>query len=152
MSSGDDGSRVEERSTAEVGSTLLQTDNEGEVTSSSNCSTDDVDRILGSGSSRYCGGHEASNHCFVLHSDEVLGSEVVSVEDDQRVDDSPSEATSTILIVSVMSLVDRRRLSQPAVSVLSTAPRLPSWCRLPSFQSQSTRVSAKTKEHFLPLV
>lgn len=79
VSSSDDGARVEERSTAEVGSAALQTDDEGEVTSSSNRSTDDGDRVLGSGSSKYCGGHEASNHCFVLHGDEVLGSEVVSV-------------------------------------------------------------------------
>jgi hypothetical protein len=42
------------------------------------------------------------------------------------VDGSSEEAKPTILIVSLMNLVDRHRLSQPAVSVLLIAPRLPS--------------------------
>ena len=79
VSSGDDGARIDKGSTTEVGPAALQTDNEGEVTGSSDCSTDDVNRVLGCGSSRSCGGQKASNHCLVLHRDEVLGSEVVSV-------------------------------------------------------------------------
>lgn len=75
VSGGDDGVGVEERTTAEVGAAALQTDDKGKVASRSNRSTDDVDRVLGSGSSGHCGGQQASDYCLVLHLDEVLGSE-----------------------------------------------------------------------------
>lgn len=71
----DDGAGVEEGTTAEMGAAALETDNEGEVAGCSGCSTNNLDRVLGSGSSRDCGGHEASNECLVLHLDEELGSE-----------------------------------------------------------------------------
>jgi hypothetical protein len=57
-----------------VGATLLQTDNEGELASGSGSSTDNVDIVLGSRSSRDCCGHEASEDCLVLHLEGLGGS------------------------------------------------------------------------------
>jgi len=67
MSCSDDSAGVQQRASAEVRAALLQADNEREVTSCSDCSTDDVDRGLGSGGSGDCGDHEASNECLELH-------------------------------------------------------------------------------------
>lgn len=75
VTGGDDSVGVEERTAAEVRAAALQTDDKGKVASRSNRSTDDVDRVLGGGSSGRCGGQQASDHCLVLHLDEVLGSE-----------------------------------------------------------------------------
>lgn len=75
VSCSDDGVGVEERTTTEVGAALLQRDDEGEVASAGDCTTDDVDKILRSGSSGNCGGQKASDDCLVLHLDKVLGSE-----------------------------------------------------------------------------
>jgi hypothetical protein len=75
VSGGDDGVGVDEGATAEMRAALLQGDNEGEVASVSGGSTNDVNRVLRSRGSGDCGGHEASDHCLVLHFEEVLGSE-----------------------------------------------------------------------------
>lgn len=77
VSCGDDSAGVQQRASAEVRAALLQADNEGEVASLSDCSTNDVDRVLRGWGSGDCGGHEASDECLVLHLEEgkVLGSE-----------------------------------------------------------------------------
>lgn len=75
VSGGDDGVGVDKRATAEVRAALLQRDNEGEVASVSSRTTDDVDGVLRGRSSGDCGGHKASDHCLVLHLEELLGSE-----------------------------------------------------------------------------
>lgn len=72
MSGCDDSVGVEEGTTTEVGAALLQRDDEGEVASSGSSATDDVDRVLRGRSSGDCGGQKASDHCLVLHLDEVL--------------------------------------------------------------------------------
>lgn len=73
VSGGDDSVRVQQSTTTEVRTTLLQADNVGELASCSGCSTDDV--ILGGGCSNDCGSHKAGEECFVLHLEEVLGSD-----------------------------------------------------------------------------
>jgi hypothetical protein len=79
VSGGDDRVGVKEGATTEVGAAALQRDDEGEFASLSSCATDNVHtlrlEVLRSRSSGDCGGQEASDHCLVLHLDEVLGSE-----------------------------------------------------------------------------
>ena len=83
MSSGDDSVGVQKRATTEVGTVLLQTDNEGEFACSSSSSTDDVavailrkiglHRVLRSGD-RSCdtngGNRKSDEEVLDLHSEE----------------------------------------------------------------------------------
>jgi hypothetical protein len=75
VSSGDDGARVQEGTTADVRTAALQANDEGELACCGNCSADNSHRVLGSRSSGDCRGHEASEDHLVLHLDVVLGSE-----------------------------------------------------------------------------
>lgn len=75
MTCGDDSARVQQRTTTEVGTVALQTDDVGKLASCSGGSTDDIDRVLGGGGSGDCGGHETSEECLELHLGELLESE-----------------------------------------------------------------------------
>lgn len=74
------------------------------------------------------------------------------LEEDQRVDDSLEEVISITFIVLWRTAINKRSVSKPSCSAFLIAPRLPSWCCSMSFQMQSNRVWAKTKQNILPLL